>query len=140
MNWCAEVKRQLRPLACTAVKATLEEEYQNPMKLSVFYDHITQAAAQSAGRYSVEEILSRCSDAGIRGIDIEYSQLAENLDRICEALRYHYMEVASIYQMLDFRDHDFMSRAKEQLELADRLGVKRILLVPGFLERDEAKA
>lgn len=140
VNWCAEVKRQLRPLACTAVKATLEEEYQNPMKLSVFYDHITQAAAQSAGRYSVEEILSRCSDAGIRGIDIEYSQLAEDLDRICEALRYHYMEVASIYQMLDFRDHDFMSRAKEQLELADRLGVKRILLVPGFLERDEAKA
>ncbi len=36
-----------------------------------------RAAAQSAGRYSVEEILSRCSDAGIRGIDIEYSQLAD---------------------------------------------------------------
>ena len=140
VNWCAAVKRQLRPLGCTAVKATLEEEYQNPMKLSVFYDHITQAAAQSTGRYSVEEILRRCSDAGIRGIDIEYSQLAEDLDRICETLRYHYMEVASIYQMLDFRDHDFMSRAKEQLELADRLGVKRILLVPGFLERDETKA
>ena len=49
------------------------------------------------------------------------------------------MEVASIYQMLDFRDHDFMSRAKEQLELADRLGVKRILPCRAS-GADEAKA
>ena len=138
--WCAEVHRQHRPLGCTAVKATLEEEYQNPLRISVFYDHVTQAAAQSSGRYSTEEILRRCSDARIRGIDIEYSQLVEDFDRICESLRYHYMEVASIYQMLDFRNHDFRSLAKEMIDLANRMGVKQVLIVPGFLELDEAKA
>ena len=139
VHWCAEVNRQQRPLSCTAVKATLEEEYQNPLRISVFYDHVTQAAAQSAGGDCVEEILRRCSDAGIRGIDIEYSQLVGDFDHICEALRYHYMEVASIYQMLNFRDHEFMGRAKEVIDLAHRMGVKRVLIVPGFLERDEAK-
>ena len=49
------------------------------------------------------------------------------------------MEVASIYQMLNFRDHEFMGRAKEVIDLAHRMGVKRVLIVPGFLERDEAK-
>lgn len=140
VNWCTEVKRQQSPLVCTAVKATLEEEYQNPIKLSVFYDHVTQAVSQSAGRYSMEEVLGRCSDAGIRGIDIEYVQLAADFDRICGALRYHYMQVASIYQMLNFRNHDFMSRARELIDLADSMGVKRVLIVPGVLGLDEAKA
>lgn len=50
VNWCAEVRRQRRPLDCTAVKVALEEEYANPIRLSVFYDHIAQAVDQAGGR------------------------------------------------------------------------------------------
>ena len=139
VHWCADVSRQQRALGCTAVKATLEEEYRNPMKLSVFYDHMMQAVEQSGGKLSLEDVLKRCSDAGIRGIDIEYSQLAADYDHICEALRYYYMEVASIYQISTFRNPDFMDNIKEQIDMAHRLDVKRVLVVPGFLDREEAK-
>lgn len=139
VRWCSEVKRQRRPLDCTAVKVTLEEEHANPIKLSVFYDHITQAASQSEGKLSMEEVMGRCSDFGIRGIDIEYNQLCADYDRICAALRYNYMEVASIYQTYDFKHKSDTSVGKEHIDMAHRLGAKRILIVPGFLEKDEAK-
>lgn len=137
--WCAEMKRQQNSLDCTAVKVTLEEELANPVKLSVFYDHIAQAVFQSEGALSMEDVVGRCSDFGIRGIDIEYGQLCADYDRITEALRYHYMEVASIYQMYDFKNTYDVSTAKEQIDMAHRLGAKRVLIVPGFLDEDEAR-
>ncbi len=140
VHWCAEIKRRQSPLDCTAVKVTLEEELANPMKLCVFYDHIAQAVQQSEGRLSMEDVMGRCSDCGIRGIDIAYSQLCADYDRITEALRYHYMEVASIYQMYDFKNAYDVNTAKEQIDMAHKLGAKRVLIVPGFLDADEAKA
>ena len=137
--WCSEVKRQQRPLDCTAVKVALEEEYANPIKLSVFYDHIIQAVNQSQGSKSLNQIMRHCSDSGIRGIDIEYKRLCADYDRIDEALRYNYMEVASIYQSYDLRNRADISVGKAQIDMAHQLGVKRILIVPGFLDAEEAK-
>ena len=50
------------------------------------------------------------------------------------------MEVASIYQFYDLRDRADISVAKEQIDMAHQLGVKHILIVPGFLDEEEAKA
>lgn len=138
--WCSQVKRQQDAPDCTAVKVTLEEEYKRQMKLSVFYDHIVQAVDQSGEKRSLEEVIKCCSDFGIRGIDIEYDQLCTDHDRICEALRYHYMEVASIYHIFDSMDNHDIKVAKEQINMAYKLGVKRVLIVPGFLDEEEAKA
>jgi len=140
VHWCSEAGRQHRPLDCTAVKVTLEEEYANPIKLSVFYDHIIQAVSQAKGDKTLHQIMGYCSDFGIRGIDIEYSQLCADYDQISEALRYHYMEVASIYQFYDLRNRADIRTGKEQINMAHRLGVKRVLIVPGFLDAEEAKA
>ena len=137
--WCAEVKRQAGPMVCTAVKVTLEQEYANPMKISVFYDHILQAVAQSEGANTMDEVMRRCSGSGIRGIDIEYDQLCANYDQICETLRYHYMEVASIYHFYDFQRKSDIRVGKDQIDMAYRMGVKRILVVPGFLEEEDAR-
>lgn len=137
--WCSETKRRQRPLDCTAVKVTLEEEYASPMKLSVFYDHIRQAVSQTKGDSTLSQVMGRCSDFGIRGIEIEYSQLCADYDRICEALQYNYMEVASIYQFYDLRNRSDISTGKDQIDMAHRLGVKRVLIVPGFLDKEEAK-
>lgn len=138
--WCAEVNRRHEAPVCTAVKVTLEEEYTNPVKISVFYDHVTQAVAQSEGRLSLQDVLKRCSDAGIRGVDIEYNQLCADYEHICGALRYNYMEVACIYQFYDFKNKYDTSVVKEQIDMAHRLNVKRVLIVPGFLDGDEARA
>ena len=138
--WCSQVKRQQGTPDCTAVKVTLEEEYKRQMKLSVFYDHIVQAIDQSGESRSLEEVIKCCSDFGIRGIDIEYSKLCADHDRICGVLRNHYMEVASIYHIFDSMDEYDISVAKEQIDMAHKLGVKRVLIVPGFLDEDEGKA
>ena len=113
--WCAEVKRQAGPMTCTAVKVTLEQEYTNPMKISVFYDHILQAVAQSEGANTIDKIMRRCSDLGIRGIDIEYDRLCADYDQICGALRYHYMEVASIYHFMIFSESQILVLEKIKL-------------------------
>lgn len=138
--WCSEVRRLQRPTDCTAVKVTLEEEYMNPIRLSVFYDHIIQAVNQAKGDKSLNQVMRLCSDFGIRGIDIEYRQLCADYDRIDEALRYNYMEVASIYQFYDLRNRVDINTAREQIDMAHRLGVRQVLIVPGFLDGEEAKA
>lgn len=140
VHWCSEARRQLRPLDCTAVKVTLEEEYVNPMRLSVFYDHIIQAVNQAKGGRSLNQVMRCCSDFGIRGIDIEYNQLRADYDRVCEALRYNYMEVASIYQFYNLRNQSDINSGKELIDTAHQMGVKRVLIVPGFLDEEEAKA
>lgn len=138
--WCSEVRRQQRPFECTAVKVTLEEEYGRPMRLSVFYDHITQAVNQAKGERTLNQVMRCCSDYGIRGIDIEYNQLRTDYDRVCEALRYNYMEVASIYQFYNLRNRSDINSGKDLIDLAHQMGVKRVLIVPGFLDEEEAKA
>lgn len=138
--WCSEVRRQHRPLDCTAVRVALEEDYASPVRLSVFYDHVIQAVNQAKGDKSLNQVMRACSDFGIRGIDIEYRRLCADFDRIGEALRYNYMEVACIYQFYDLRNAADIRAGKEQIDMAHRLGVKRVLIVPGFLDVEEAKA
>ena len=128
------------PLDCTAVRVALEEEYANPVRLSVFYDHVIQAVNQAQGSRSLNQIMRACSDFGIRGIDIEYRRLCADFDRIDEALRYNYMEVAGIYQFYDLRNSSDIRVGKDQIDMANRLGVKQVLIVPGFLDEEEAKA
>ncbi len=140
VHWCSEVRRQQRPLDCTAVRVALEEEYANPVRLSVFYDHVIQAVNQAQGSRSLNQIMRACSDFGIRGIDIEYRRLCADFDRIDEALRYNYMEVAGIYQFYDLRNSSDIRVGKDQIDMANRLGVKQVLIVPGFLDEEEAKA
>ena len=137
--WCAEVKRQAGPMNCTAVKVTLEQEYSNPIKISVFYDHIIQAVAQTENKYTIDEVMRCCSDFGIRGIDIEYDQLCANYSQICEAMQYHYMEIACIYHFYDFQLTSDINTAKDHIDMAYQMGVKKILIVPGFLDAEEAK-
>lgn len=139
VHWCAQVKRQSETIGCTAVKVTLEEEHTNPIKLSVFYDHIVQSVQQTEENSSIEEVMGRCSDIGIRGIDIEYSQLCADYERINNALRCHYMEIASIYQAYDFKNKYDISAAKEQIDMAHKTGAKHVLIIPGFLQEEEAK-
>lgn len=140
VHWCSEVRRQQRLFDCTAVKVTLEQEYANPIRLSVFYDHIVQAVHQGKGERTLNQVMQQCSEFGIRGIDIEYRQLCADYDAICDALQYHYMEVACIYQFYDLRSSADIRTAKEQIDMAHRLGVSRVLIVPGFLDPEEAKA
>ena len=68
------------------------------MKLSVFYDHIKEAEKQS--NLAFAEILKEVRKAGITGIEINFSCLKENKEKILEELKTAGLCISSIYPEL----------------------------------------
>ncbi len=66
------------------------------MKISVFYDHIREAAEQS-GQPMDEVFLKKVASFGIKGIEIEDKALMEEEEKIFKLLQDHNMEVSCIY-------------------------------------------
>lgn len=106
------------------------------MELSVFYDHIEEAAQQTGK--STSEILKRCHEFGIRGVEINFSFLDENKKRVCSELCDSGMKISCIYEMFDFAGDRDTSKGKRMIEAAAEMKASRILVIPGELEGWEA--
>lgn len=104
------------------------------MRLSVFYDHITQALRQEGGELA--QLLEACRSFGIEGLEINCAQLREGQRQIGEAG----LKVSCIYEFYDFIHSDNLDRAKAHVDLAAEAGAEKVLIVPGFLEKEEAQA
>lgn len=107
------------------------------MQISVFYDHITQAGEQS-GR-SLSSLLNACREWGIDGLEINYTQLKEGGFWLQRALRKAGLKISCIYETYDFTHGEDLCRAKKHVDLAARVGAGKVLIVPGFLEEQEAR-
>ena len=59
------------------------------MKISVFYDHIREAAEQSG--QSMDEVFQKVESFGIKGIEIEDKVLMEEEEKIFKLLQDHDM-------------------------------------------------
>ena len=104
------------------------------MNLSVFYDHIIEAAEQSGK--SVIEILRFCNEQGISAVEINFTQLIENRSSICSALSNAKLDISCIYEIFSFENaqsEDDIVKAKKMLKVASELNVSKILIVPGAL-------
>lgn len=109
------------------------------MKLSVFYDHIIEAAEQSDK--SITEIMGICNEQGISAIEINFTQLIENRSSICSALSNTKLGISCIYEFFSFENtqsEDDFVKAKEMLKVACELNVSKILLIPGTLNPFDA--
>lgn len=106
------------------------------MQISVFYDHITQAG-QQAGK-SLSQLLRACKEWGINGLEINYTQLRRGGLPLQMAFRRAGMAISCIYEFYDFTHSGDLTQAKNHVELAAKVGAKRVLIVPGFLEEQEA--
>lgn len=106
------------------------------MMLSVFYDHILEAAVQS--KRGTAEILKECHSMGIDGLEINYSFLARNKNSVCNEIRESKMNVSCIYESFDFGKNPDISAAKKMIETAAELKTPRVLIIPGTLEDWEA--
>lgn len=106
------------------------------MELSVFYDHILEAAQQTGK--STSEILKCCHEFGINGLEMNFSFLDENKKTVCSELSDSGMKISCIYEMFDFGRNKDTSKGKRMIEAAEELKVSRILVVPGELESWEA--
>lgn len=107
-------------------------------KISVFWDHIREAAEQQHD--TLEAILEQIKGSGISGIEIEFDYFRENYSSVSTLLEAFSLEVSCIYQFYDWGNHSDTEKGKQQVEMAKKVGAKRILVVPGFLSEEDTKA
>ena len=106
------------------------------MKLSVFYDHILQAAEQTGK--SLSELLRGVRDAGIEAVEINMSYLCEH-EETYGLLREAKLHVSCVYEFYEMDCKDEREKAKRHIETASKAEAGKILVVPGFLSGEEAE-
>ena len=107
------------------------------MKISVFYDHIREAAEQSGK--SMDEVFQKAASFGIKGIEIEDKVLMEEEEKIFKLLQDHDMEVSCIYGFFDYSHGNDLQRGFDLIDFADDHSIKKIMIIPGFLTDREWK-
>ncbi|OPJ63735.1 sugar phosphate isomerase/epimerase family protein [Clostridium oryzae] len=106
------------------------------MKLSVFYDHILEAAKQTG--LSTQQVLKTAKDSGINGIEINLTCLLKDEERIIQEIKEADMCISCIYEFHNFEKSIDISYGKTHIDTARRVGAKKILLVPGFVSEVQA--
>ncbi len=110
------------------------------MRLSVFFDHVREAAAQTGK--PLREVLSLCRAEGVEGLEIRDLHLREREAELSPMLKEVGLQISCVYGMHDLGcpGKEGLASARETLRLAGRHGCRRVLLVPGALEAAEADA
>lgn len=105
-------------------------------RLSVFYDHILQAADQS-GR-TIPEVLAFCREQGISAVEINYGLFALEKEQIAPILADAGLSISCMYETFDLGRNSDLSLPRRMLEEAARQRTPRVLMVAGTLEPPEA--
>lgn len=105
------------------------------MKLSVFYEHILEAARQE--NKSIDEICKMVSSFGIEGVEIENTRLKEDKEGVLANLNAGNLKISCMYGFFDFAHTEDLTSGLHMVDLADELDIKKIMLIPGFLKKME---
>ncbi len=105
------------------------------MYISVFYEHILEAAAQE--NLSVEEVLKIVKSSQIDGVELDYGRLLDKEgegERIYRQLASEGLAVNGVYGFFDFgKKADYLPGAAF-IDQAVGIGAKSVLIIPGFIE------
>ena len=108
------------------------------MKLTVFYDHIREAAEQTGK--SMDEVCALVKGYGISGVELDLADYREKGRQIMPLLGRAGLKVSSMYGFFDF-GHEKQERAEQQAEeylaAAKEAGASFVMVVPGFLREEE---
>ncbi len=114
------------------------EEPEGGIKLSIFYEHLREAAEQTGK--SLEELLAEAKKAGISGVEMEFTTLVQKpeLNRIIKNAG---MEISNLYQFFDFGNKYAagMHTGRKMIDTAKAMGIKRVMIIPGFLDEEQAR-
>ena len=108
------------------------------MKLSVFYDHILNAAQQRG--ISVPEALDAVRSMGYSMVELDFDALNDEIFSLIQSVG---LGISSIYCFFRFDSERQTDRIRALIDTALGFGVKRIMPIPGFFhgktgaERDE---
>ena len=115
------------------------------MKISVFFDHIIQAVQQQGldtdSDRDMDNFLKGIRKLGIEAVEINYSYLRDNKERITRLLKKNDIGISCIYDFYDFTDYDGktdgdMRMLFGHINMASELDAAKILVVPGFINDD----
>ena len=99
------------------------------MKISVFYVHVREAAAQAA--CDPKDLLPVLTGAGITGLEMDLNELGD-LTGTKAMLDEAGMEVSNICCMFRWENGPAPARSQALLEAAAYLGCHKIMPIPGF--------
>lgn len=105
------------------------------MKMSVFYEHIVEAAQQENKK--IGEICKLVSSFGIEGVEIENTRLMKDKENVLNDLKDANLEISCMYGFFDFAHTKDLTSGYEMVNLAEELHIKKIMLIPGFLTEEE---
>ncbi len=100
--------------------------------LCTFFDHAADLARQQG--ISLEEALSRVRGMGIQGLEVAQNSLGADPEDLGRMLRRAGLRVSTIPAYFHFNtDPDVAAQAAPVLEAARVLGVRQVLVIPGFI-------
>lgn len=105
------------------------------MKVSVFYEHILEAASQE--NKSLEEICELVFSYGITGVEIENTRLMTEKDIVMNTLGKAGLSISCMYGFFDFAHEENIQSGINMINLAEELQIKKVMLIPGFLKKYE---
>ena len=113
-------------------------ESENGMALSVFYEHVQEAALQT-GR-PVQDILKEIRAAGICAVELDFTEFLTHPET-AGMIREAGLKISSFHQNFDFgkKYAAGMHLGRKMIDTAKRLGVEHVMIVPGFLEPEEGR-
>ena len=106
------------------------------MKVSVFYEHVCQASRQTGK--TEKELLEELYHAGVRGLEIRLLDLMEDTG-LYARIREAGFQISCIYEFYEMEKEEEKEKSRKHIEAAAETGCGRILVVPGFLEKEEAE-
>lgn len=124
-----------RPANAERMPEKLKEK---AIKLSVFYEHLREAMEQTGK--SLAELLREARRAGITGVELEFSTLFE-YPELNREIKDAGMEISNLYQFFDFGNHYAagMHTGRKMIDLAKKMGIPRVMIIPGFLEQEQSR-
>lgn len=103
------------------------------MKISVFYDHILQAAEQTGKE--IPFLLQEVKAAGIDAVEINMTYLNEHEDTY-KLLKGAQLDVSCVYEFYEMDSKDETKRAQCHVDTAKKAEAGKILVVPGFFSEE----
>lgn len=104
------------------------------MKISTFYEHLVEAATQE--NRPLEEICSQIRTWGITAVELDYARLQNERDTVIRVLGEAELGISCMYGFFDFA-HGSVQGGYEMVDLAEQLGIKKVMPIPGFLKKYE---
>lgn len=103
----------------------------NSGKISVFYDHLLQAAEQTGK--SIEEMLRFAKECGIDAVEIRHETLWESRT-LFSKIKESGLKVSCIYEFYDMNDKIHPDAMQKQINTAFTTFTDRLLVVPGLFK------